>query len=73
MWLDSIDTNCKWSFNVVSKVYNRLQSSFVSLAWLWSGRSLLRGTSGSAGTLDWGPMWSGSRSSCHHISDQPKA
>ena len=22
-------------------------------------------TSGSAGTLDWGPMWSGSKSTCH--------
>ena len=24
-----------------------------------------RGTSGSAGTLDWGPMWLGSQSTCH--------
>ena len=24
-----------------------------------------RGTSGTAGTLDWGPMWSGSQSACH--------
>ena len=24
-----------------------------------------RGTSGSAGTLDWGPLWSGSQSTCH--------
>ena len=24
-----------------------------------------RGSSGSAGTLDWGPMWSGSQSTCH--------
>ena len=24
-----------------------------------------RGTSGSDGTLDWGPMWSGSQSTCH--------
>ena len=32
-----------------------------------------RGASGSAGTLDWGPMWSGSQSTCHQISDQPKA
>ena len=24
-----------------------------------------RGTSGSAGTLDWGPMWSGSQFTCH--------
>ena len=32
-----------------------------------------RGTSGSAGTLDWGPMWSDSLFSCCQLSDQPKA
>ena len=46
-------------------VYNSLQSSFLSLAWLWPGRSLPKGNSGSAGTLDWGPMWLGSQSTCH--------
>ena len=81
---------CKLSLNIVPNVYNRLQSSFLSLAWPWPGRSfpkgnqwqrwyaqqgLLpglggvgcspRGTSGSAGTLDWGPMWSGFQSTCH--------
>ena len=81
---------CKLSLNVVPNVYNSLQSSFLSLAWPWSGRSLPkgnqwewqdpgqgplpglgevvnspRGTSGSAGTLDWGPMWLGSQSTCH--------
>ena len=32
-----------------------------------------RGTSGSAGTLDWGPMWSGSQSTFHpqYTSDTP--
>ena len=34
---------CKLSPNVVPKVYNRLQSSFLSLAWPWSGRSLPQG------------------------------
>ena len=28
-----------------------------------------RGTSGSAGTLDWGPMWFGSLSSGHHLTN----
>ena len=71
-------------------VYNSLQSSFLSFAWPWPGRSLPKGnqwewwdpqhgplpgldevghcpggTSGSAGTLDWGPMWLGSQSTCH--------
>ena len=42
--------NCKQSLKVVPKVYKGLQSSLVSLAWLWSGRSLpKRGTSESAG------------------------
>ena len=81
---------CKLSQNIVSNVYNSLQSSFLSLAWPWSGSSLPKGnqwewwdpgqgplpglgevghspkeTSGSAGTLDWGPMWLGSHSTCH--------
>ena len=30
-------------------------------------------TSGSAGTLDWAPIWLGSWSTCHQISDQPNA
>ena len=80
---------CKLSWNIVPNVYYSLQSSFLSLAWPWPGRSLPkgnqwewwdpqqgplpglgevgyspRGTSGSAGTLDWGPMWSGSQSTC---------
>ena len=49
---------CKPSLNVVPKVYNRLQSSFLSLAWPWSGRSLLKGN-------QWeckGPVQSGSQS-----------
>ena len=81
---------CKLSLNIVQNVYISLQSSFLSLAWPWPGRSLPkgiqwewwdpqqrplpglgevghspRGTSGSAGTLDWGPMWLGSQSTCH--------
>ena len=28
-----------------------------------------KGTSGSAGTLDWGPIWSGSLSPCHHLTN----
>ena len=81
---------CKLSLNIVSNVYNSLQSSFWSLAWPWPGKSLPkgnqcewwdpqqgplpdlcevghspRGTSGGAGTLDWGPMWSDSQSTCH--------
>ena len=86
---------CKLSLNVVPNVYNRLQSSFLSLAWPWSDRSLPQGNQwecwdpmwlgpslpvtlmplhhllapdasyipacGSAGTLDWGPMWLGSQ------------
>ena len=80
---------CKLSQNIVPNVYNSLQSSFLSLAWPWPGRSFPkgnqwewwdpgkgplpglgevghspRGTSGSAGTLNWGPMWSGSQSTC---------
>ena len=80
----------KLSLNVLPNVYNSLQSSFLSLAWPWSGRSFPRGnqgewwdpgqgplsglgevahsqsgTSGSAGTLDWGPMWLGSKSIYH--------
>ena len=34
---------CKLSLNVVTNVYNSLQSSFLSLAWPWSGRSLPKG------------------------------
>ena len=81
---------CTLSGNIVPNVYNSLQSSFLSLAWPWPGRSLTkgnqwegwdpgkgplpglgevghspRGTSGSAGTLDWGPMWLDSQSTCH--------
>ena len=54
-------------------VYKGLQSSFVSLSLPWSGRFLpSRGTSGSTGTLDWGPMWSGPQFSQHQLPDQPK-
>ena len=35
--------NCKWSLLVVPMVYKGLQSSFVSLSWPWSGRSLPQG------------------------------
>ena len=34
---------CKLSLNIVSNVYNTLQSSFLSLAWPWPGRSLPKG------------------------------
>ena len=44
-----------------AKVIYGLQSTFVSPAWPWSGRSLPKGNSGSAWTLDWGPMWLGSQ------------
>ena len=56
---------CENSQNIVQNVYNSLQSSFLSLAWPWPGRSLSQGTSGSAGTLDWGPIWLGFQSTCH--------
>ena len=81
---------CKLSLNVVPNVYNNMHSSFLSLAWHWSGRSLPkgnqwewwnpgqgplpglgdvghspRGTSGSAGTLDWGLKCLDSQSTCH--------
>ena len=54
-------------------VYKELQSSFVSLAWPWSGRSLPQGEP--ARVL--GP-WTGAQCgqapqfSCHQLSDQPK-
>ena len=82
----------KLSLNVVPNVYNSLQSSFLSLALPWPGRSLprgnqwewwdpgqgplpglgevghsLRGTSGSAGTLDWGPIWLSSQFTYHPL------
>ena len=34
---------CKLSGNIVPNVYNSLQSSFLSLAWPWPGRSLPQG------------------------------
>ena len=34
---------CKLLLNIVPNVYNSLQSSFLSLSWPWSGRSLPRG------------------------------
>ena len=34
---------CKLSQNIVPNVYNSLQSSFLSLAWPWPGRSLPKG------------------------------
>ena len=34
---------CKLSLNIVPNVYNSLQSSFLSLAWPWPGRSLPEG------------------------------
>ena len=34
---------CKLSQNIVLNVYNSLQSSFLSLAWPWPGRSLPKG------------------------------
>ena len=40
MWIQ----NCKWSLKVVPMVYSGLQSSFVSHAWPWSGRSLPNGS-----------------------------
>ena len=72
---------CKLLWNIVPNVYNSLQSSFLSLPkgnqWEWwdpqqgplpglgeVGHSP-RGTRGSAGTLDWGPMWFGSQSTYH--------
>ena len=36
-----------------------------ALVWPWWGRSLPKGNQWEAGTLDWGPMWSGSQSTCH--------
>ena len=50
------------------KVYNRLQSWFVSLAWPWSGRSFTKGN-------QWecrGPMWLGSLSSATNYLTNPK-
>ena len=37
-WKDISKLGGKWSQTVVPKVYKGLQSSFVSLAWPWSGR-----------------------------------
>ena len=34
---------CKPLLNIVPNIYNRLQSSFLSLVWPWSGRSLPKG------------------------------
>ena len=34
---------CKLSLNVVPNIYDSLQSSILSLAWPWSGRSLSKG------------------------------
>ena len=34
---------CKLSLNIIPSVYNSLQSSFLSLAWPWPGRSLPKG------------------------------
>ena len=34
---------CKLSQNIAPNVYNSLQSSFLSLAWPWPGRSLPKG------------------------------
>ena len=54
-------------------VHKGLQSSFVSLAWLWSGRSLPQGE-----TVRVLVPWTGAQCgqhpqfSCHQISDQPK-
>ena len=43
MWWGSIDTNVQTVTNIVPNVYNNLQSSFLSLAWPWPGRSLPKG------------------------------
>ena len=52
---------CKLSVNIVQNVYNSLQSSFLSLAWPWPGRSLPKGKpmgvmGPSTGALAW-PWW----------------
>ena len=43
IWLCSADTKLQTVTKHSANVYNRLQSSFVSLAWPWSGRSLPKG------------------------------
>ena len=47
--------NCKQSQKTVPRVYKRLQSSLVSLAQTWLGRSPPRKTSGHDGISDWDP------------------
>ena len=72
---------CKLSLNIVPNVYNSLQSSFLSLAWPWPGRSLLKGNQWEWWVPEQGPlpglgevghsprgtsgMWLGSQSTCH--------
>ena len=56
---------CKLSLNIVPNVYITLQSSFLSLAWPWSGRPLSKGNKWERLTLDWDPIWTGSQSTCH--------
>ena len=52
--------------NVVPTVYNNMQSSFLSLAWPWSGRSFPKKNQWECWE-PWtgGPMWSASQSTCH--------
>ena len=56
----------KLSQNIVLNVYNSLQSSFCHLLGLGQVGHSPRRTSGSTGTLDWGPIWLGSQLPCHH-------
>ena len=56
---------CKLSLNVVPNLYNSLQSSFLSLAWPWWGRSLPKGNHWECSDPDWGQMWLGSQSTFH--------
>ena len=66
MWWGGIDTNVKTVMKYSFQMYIiACRAHFCHLLGLGQVGHSPRGTSGSAGTLDWGPMWSGSQSTCH--------
>ena len=57
---------CKMSPHIVQYIYIlACRAHFCHLLGLGQVGHSPMGTSGSTGTLDWGPMWSGSQSTCH--------
>ena len=63
MWWGGVDTNVQ---TIMFQMYIiACRAHFCHLLGLGQVGHSPRGTSGSAGTLDWGPMWLGSQSSCH--------